>query len=378
MRLILPAAVLLLLGAADVPAADLYQGAWQGDALRVDLRSADGNRYEGVITRDGRQYPLQATGDARALTGTFSAGEARFDFYMSPELGGTMLLRSGKASHRLKRVSEAATDEKAVGKDPLAYRVLQFPGGTIAQFDNWVYGAPAAANNVIWCDGIPKGQQDFVLRAAIATPNARDQDNLFVTGPQLVEQRLQLIGPGFRRAGEPARAKCGGDEALILEYHGTVQGKWLICRVMFVKRADVAIAVLGIGTDEGFRDFGRSIEIVAQSITLKETAVEPGLVGTWVLENYVRLDPKKVGDQPFNLSQSRSITLYPNGTFADTANTGFSGQDVTGLAKGGSRGKVVRRGTVLTFHYDDGTTWSAPYELYSNGLKLNGRTYLRQ
>jgi len=58
-------------------------------------------------------------------------------------------------------ISRKPADPKAAEQnknDPLAYRVLQFPGGTIAQFDNWDYAAPGAANNVVWCDGAPKGR----------------------------------------------------------------------------------------------------------------------------------------------------------------------------------------------------------------------------
>ena len=368
--------------------ATTYDGAWADDKLRIDLVSRDGKTYDGIITKAGRRFAAQATDGSGGLSGTFVADTSRFDFTMTA-VGDGMVLRSGRSEYQLKRVvGEAArnTPEPELGKakpvanDPLAYRVLQFPGGTIAQFDNWVYGQPGAANNVIWCDGAPKGREnEFVLRAAIGTPNAQDQANLFITGPQLIEQLLnQLAGPVFRRAGQPTKTTCGGDEAMLLEYQATIKDKRMICRVMLVKRQDIAIAVVGLGTEQGLKEFGRAIEIVAQSISVKEAAIEAGLIGTWVVENYVRLDPAKVGDQPFNLSQSRSVTIYPNGTFADTANTGFSGQDVTGLAKGGSRGKVVKRGNVLTFRYDDGTTWSAPYELYSNGLKLDGKIYLKQ
>ncbi|QOV87461.1 hypothetical protein [Humisphaera borealis] len=387
------AMTLVMLACGSVNAST-YDGGWAGEQLRIDLSSRDGKSYHGLITKAAQQYPAQAIDDGQALTGTFAADGSRFDFSMARH-GEGMVLRSGRAEYRLKRVageaahatgdtgrfasSQPATREAGSG-DPLAYRVLQFPGGTIARFDTWVYGQPGVANNVIWCDGAPKGREaDFILRAAIGTPNAQDQSNLFVAGPVLVEQLLnQLAGPVFQRTGKPIKTTCGGDEAMILEYQATIKGKLAICRVMLVRRQDVAIAVVALGSDAGMKEFGRAIEIVAQSISVKEAAIEPGLVGTWVLENYVRLAPAKVDEQPFNLSQSRSVTLYPNGTFADTASTGFSGQDATGLAKGGSRGRVVKRGNVLTFRYDDGTNWSAPYELHSNGLRLDGKIYLKQ
>jgi hypothetical protein len=38
----------------------------------------------------------------------------------------------------------------------------------------------------------------------------------------------------------------------------------------------------------------------------------------------------------------------------------------------------VKRGNVLTFHYDNGQTWSAAYALEGGALKLDGTIYLRQ
>ncbi|MBL9170822.1 MAG: hypothetical protein JNN07_24025 [Verrucomicrobiales bacterium] len=264
-------------------------------------------------------------------------------------------------------------------KDPLAYRVLELQGGTIAKFDNWVYTPIQSSGGIAFCDGFPQGRQnDFVLRAAVGTPSAADMANFFTQGPLLAQQVLaQFFGPVFRPAGEPKKTRCGGDEAMVESYEGSVNGRKLLCQVMYVKRKDVAIAVLGIGTDAGFKEFGRSIEIVAQSITFKESSLEAGLVGTWTAENFSSAGGGGAGAK-INVAQSRSITFYPNGSFSDTAQSGFSGSDLTGLAQGGNRGTVVKRGTTLTFRYDNGNNWSAGYELFSNGLKLDGQVYVKQ
>jgi hypothetical protein len=276
-----------------------------------------------------------------------------------------------------------ARDAAPAQCDPLAYRLLELPGGSVAKFDSWVYMPIQAAAGIMWCDAFPQGRQkDFVLRTCIGTPSQQDMANLFTVGPQLTQQVLaQFFGPVFQRSGEPKKTRCGGDEAMIEDYAGSVNGQTVTCRVMYVKRKDVAVAVLGIGNDAGFNEFGRAIEIVAQSITLKESAIEPGLVGTWTAENYASAGGGGGGGATgvtVNVSQQRSITLYPNGTFSDTATSGFSGDNFTGLAEGGHRGTVVKRGNVLTFHYDNGNTWSPAYELYSNGLKIDGVVYLKQ
>jgi hypothetical protein len=273
----------------------------------------------------------------------------------------------------------ALPEAPSAPKDPLAYRMFQWPGGTIAQFDNWKYGPISSAANVVWCDGWPEGrQQDFILRTAIGTPSAQDLTNFFTLGPQLVQGILQqYFGPVFQRAGEPKQTTCGGDAAMLEAYQADIRGaKWL-CRVLYVKRKDIAIAVLGIGKEEAFKEFGRSIELVAQSISIKESAVDAALVGTWVLETSSSAGSRVNGDV-LNVAQARSITIFPNGTFTDTASSTFSGQDMTGLAEGGHRGTVVKHGNVLTFRYDNGNTWSPAYEVYSNGLKLNGAIYVKQ
>jgi hypothetical protein len=273
----------------------------------------------------------------------------------------------------------AQTERSAAPKDPLAYRTFQWPGGSIAQFDNWKYGPISSVANTVWCDGWPEGrQQDFTLRTAIGTPSVQDMANFFTQGPQLVQSVLQqYFGPVFQRAGEPKKTTCGGDEAMLEVYQAEIRdAKWL-CRVLYVKRKDIAIAVLGIGKEEAFKEFGRSIEIVAQSISLKESAVDAALVGTWVLENFSSAGSRVNGDV-LNVAQARSITIFPNGTFTDTASSSFSSPDMTGLEQGGHRGTVVKRGNVLTFRYDNGSTWSPAYEVFSNGLKLNGAIYVKQ
>ena len=278
----------------------------------------------------------------------------------------------------------AGTNRPAASKDPLAYRILQLPGGSIAQFDNWKYGPLSSGDNIVWCDGWPEGrQQEFVLRTGVATPSAQDLANLFTLGPRLTEQALlQVFGPIFQRTGEQKKCTCGGDEAMIENYTGELNGAKLLCRVLYVKRKDIAIAVLGVGKETAFKEFGRSIEIVAQSVTVKDSAVDASLVGTWVKENYVSTGSHTSADPTFNVSQSRSITIFPNGGFTDTATTGFTGDnvsaDMNNLAQGAHRGTVVKRGNVLSFRYDNGQTWSPVYEAYSNGLKLSGDIYVKQ
>src|SRR5258706_270280 len=83
---------------------------------------------------------------------------------------------------------------------------------------------------------------------------------------------------------EQKKCTCGGDEAMIETYEASIGGTNCLCRVLYVKRKDIAVAVLGVGKEGAFKEFGRSIEIVAQSISFKESALDASLVGTWMKE----------------------------------------------------------------------------------------------
>lgn len=266
--------------------------------------------------------------------------------------------------------------EAKAAKDPLAYKVLEVPGGSVAKFDSWQYSKLLTAPNMVYCDAVPEGRaKDFFLRTCVGTPSAPDMVNLFTVGPQLTRAALaQVFGPVFKPVGEPKKCTCGGDEAMVEEYAGDIRGTAYTCRVMYVKRKDVAVAVMAIGTETGFKEFGRAVEIVAQSITLKESTVEPGLLGTWTCEAFSKAGEK---ENQINVAMARSITFFPNGTFSDTAQSGFSGHPINAMVKGANRGTVVKRGNTLTFHYDDGSTWTPTYEAYSNGLKIDGKCYLK-
>ncbi len=269
----------------------------------------------------------------------------------------------------------AATTSGSAGT--LRYKIEQLSGGTIASFEGWQTVPVMADGNLFVIDMCPANRQrEFVLRVCIATPDARDLENLFTAGPQLTQQFLAQLSPSFRRAGALERTTCGGDEARVEQYRGNLMGQDVTARVIYVRRGgDVAIAVCGIGTEAGMREFGASIEIMAQSITFKEGALEPQLAGAWSSETSSRAGS---GADVINVNCTRTIAIYPNGTFTDSAGTTVTGADVTGLAQGGNRGRLVKRGNLLTFHYDNGRTWSAAYSLEGGALKLDGTIYLRQ
>jgi hypothetical protein len=415
------------LWAEDKPAAP-YAGTFSTDRFKLELKSADGQNYVGTITMGDNRFPLTGRAQRDSLTGSFESQGNRFDF-IARQTGEGLTFKTGNSDYTLKRqfanpldanqavanaakpagaasptvaggglgglagatgvgpVSDSpkptgadAAKPTASGKDALAYRVQQINGGTIAVFDGWKVAPLNLGANIIAASTFPEGRQsDYILSAAIATPSKQDLENFFTVGPQLTRQLLAQLSPTFRATGQGKKTKVGGDEALIEEYEGQINGKKVTARVIYVRRQDVGFAVSGIGTEAGMSEFSRSIEIVAQSITFKEAALEPALVGTFFRTLYH-------GGGDLNVSNTRSITIYPNGTFTDSANTlvtgavkaGQSQTDVNGLVEGAHRGRVIKRGNNLTFHYDNGQTWSAPYEVYSNGMKLDGQLYERQ
>ena len=407
--LIIPA---LLAGAlfatpAIARAADAWGGSYAADeGLALELRPTGDGRYEGEIRMGQERFSISARDEVKVLVGAFEARGQRYDF--NAEHGasdGELIVHSGGEQFRFTRAAQATTTQAprnpltrgapqaranearqampAQGSSgSLKYKIEQLPGGTIASFDGWQSVPVLADGNMFVIDMCPANRQrDFVLRVCIATPNARDLANLFTVGPQLTQQFLMQLSPSFRRTGQLERATCGGDEARVEQYRGNLMGNDVAARVMYVRRdADVALAVCGIGTDAGLREFGASIEIMAQSITFKEAALEPQLVGSWVSETSSRADSGGIGrsGDVINVNCTRTIAIYPNGTFTDSAGTTVVGAEVTGLAEGGNRGRLVKRGNVLTFHYDNGQTWSAAYALEGGALKLDGRVYLRQ
>jgi hypothetical protein len=403
-------AVLLLAGTVageEKPAAP-YAGTFSTDRFKLELKSTDGQNYVGTIAMGDNKFPLTGRAQRDSLTGSFESQGARFEFTARAS-GEGLTFTTGNAEYNLKRqTANPVEGNQAVGglagaaggvgpvtgsakpadaqanaagtKDALAYRVQQIPGGTIAVFDGWKVAPLNLGANIIAASTFPEGRQsDYILSAAIGTPSKQDLENFFTVGPQLTRQLLAQLSPTFRASGQPKKTKVGGDEALIEEYEGQMNGKKVAARVIYVRRQDVGFAVSGIGTEAGMSEFSRSIEIVAQSITFKESALEPALVGTF-------LRSLSSGGGDLNVSNTRSITIYPNGTFTDSANTVVTGAvkagqtqtDVNGLVEGAHRGRVIKRGGTLTFHYDNGQTWSAPYEVYSNGMKLDGKLYERQ
>lgn len=266
---------------------------------------------------------------------------------------------------------------KDMPKDPLAYKIHKFPGGSIATFDNWQIGqVPSDNNNVIVFDTAPQGKQnDFVLRVAMGTPGLEEMQNLFVTGPQLVQQLLQ----GFQRSGEQTKTTYGGDEAMLEEYKGrSPDGRAITARVVYIKKKDVAVAILAIGTEAGHKEFGRSLEIVAQSVTFTESGIEPELTGTWHISSYYS---SGAGSTQFSSSSATSMTIYTNGTFTEHSMSNAGGASTAEVyTEGNRRGRIVKRGNNLTFYYDgsEKKVWNATYELKGGALMLNGKAWFRQ
>src|SRR5262249_53868946 len=137
-------------------------------------------------------------------------------------------------------------------------------------------------------------------------------------------------------------------------------------------------------TDAGFKEFGRATEIVAQSLSFKESPLERGLVGTWTFSSGLRRE-FKVGER-INVSKDITLTIYPNGTFTEYSQGYVDSGGIAGgytgsmnwVKEGGGRGRIIKRGNVLTFQYDDGKVWSGAYKLEgSNGLKLGDSLYTK-
>jgi len=400
------AVVVLLSQLAPAADPDASVGKFVGENITLELKPAAApGALSGELEFKGKKFPVTARATNEGVAGTFQSGGDSFEFTAALD-GNTMKLSSGGSDYVLKKSgtnplarpqaanplaggpkdspaefpAPAASASPARGsqmKDPLAYKMQELPGGSIATFDGWKSQEVMNENNTYIFDTSPEGRQkEFVLRVAISTPSAQDLQNFFTFAPPFVKALLQQLSPTFQSSGEPRKTKCGGDEAYVEEYTGNVQGTKYNARALYVKRKDVGIVTLGIGTDAGFKEFGRSVEIVAQSITFKESQLNKELIGSWVFEASSRTDAG--GGGVLNVNSARTITIMPNGTFTDSATTTAVHDDGTGLAQGGSRGTVIQRGNILTFHYDSGQTWSPAFQVGGGGLKLDGQLFLKQ
>lgn len=263
-----------------------------------------------------------------------------------------------------------------VRKDPLAYKVHQLPAGTIATFDGWkVQQVPS--NDMIVLETHPDGKEnDFQMLILVAVQNEADQGKLFEEGPR----KLRELIPTLQEKSEARKAVFGGDEGRVQDWTAQSNGKTLDVQSVLIRKKDVAVGVIAFGNAESFKAYGRAVGITAQSISVKDSPPDPAILGTWHFSKYYSSGAGT--SNSFSHSSSRSITIYPNGTFTERSMSSSSLNHNAGSTDayldGGDRGKVVRRGTALTFHYDNGKIWNADYKLDGGALMLNGNLWTRQ
>jgi hypothetical protein len=277
---------------------------------------------------------------------------------------------------------DSAPSKEAKKQSLPSHKVHRWPGGTYVTFDGWVIGPGPTAPGWLIRDTAPKGRHaEFTLRLAVGTPDEADLKKLFELGPAVVQRWF----PYLKRQGEQQKCKFGGDEARLERYEGVrpADRKKVLAQVIYLRKGDVAVGVVGLGTEAGFVEFGRAIEVVAQSISFKASPIEKALAGTWKWSttSSVRTGSGDSGD--LAMSSARTLTIFASGAFTMTTSGTGIGSNVRGtfsyLKDGACRGKVIKRGDVLTFHADNGKRWSGTYRLKgSNGLALAGQVYSRE
>jgi hypothetical protein len=254
----------------------------------------------------------------------------------------------------------------------LPYELKQMGAATVAQFKDWktVPIKDDASGSALGM--VPEGhEKEFDLTVFISAPgSAHEVDQLFTVGPHLVQQ----AAPGLSKVGEAKESKFAGDSAMTEEYQGTVgDGTAVSARVIYVKKKDIAVIVIGRGVPEAFKKYSPAIDIVAQSIAFKEGSIPSNLAGKWKYDSQVK-SALGAGNA---YSKSAILTIFPNGTFsyestefADRLGTGNESWDTkTG------RGTATARGNLLTFTFDDGKTANA--SLDGNEIVYNSERYKR-
>jgi len=264
-----------------------------------------------------------------------------------------------------------------VKKDPLAYKVQQVPGGSIATFEGWKFQALGSDGTWAQFETHAEGREnDFQLFITAGTPGREVMNNLFDEAAKLMAKLL----PAAKAVGEAQKATIGGDESRVQDYTLEAQGKKMQIQAIVIRKKDIAVSVMGIGSEEGFKEFGRAVGITAQSITIKEEPPDPGLVGTWLLEKYSSSGAGT--SNAFSHSSSCSLTIYRNGTFTEHSSSMSTLSNNTGRTEGyldgGDRGRVVKRGNTLTFTYDNGKIWNTDFRFDGGAVWFGKNLWMKQ
>src|SRR5262249_1083784 len=141
---------------------------------------------------------------------------------------------------------------QAAAGESLPVKVVKLPGFSVATFEGWRVVPVIEGKGGAWVyDTVPPGREsDFVLRLAIVTPSARDLAQIFNLGPRQLQQRF----PFLKRVGEPERCTFAGDEARRERYEGQTQGKQVAAHAVYLKKKDVAVGVVGMGSPAGVKE----------------------------------------------------------------------------------------------------------------------------
>ncbi|MDO8750750.1 MAG: hypothetical protein Q7K03_06365 [Dehalococcoidia bacterium] len=145
----------------------------------------------------------------------------------------------------------------------------------------------------------------------------------------------------------------------------------------------MVVGLIALGTDQGFTDYGRSVDILAQSISVNQSPLPPTLIGRWRYNGGFSTDNQALntGKVTFSHESETQLTIYPNGTFTEASMSfstlGTYDTTTSGTTDGSDRGRVVIHGTTLSFQYDNGKVWNAEYKFDGGTLVLNGSYYSR-
>lgn len=355
------------------------------EPIRVELSRASGVRAvrAGALAEGRAVFAVSCAGKgpelAAALAGTslkdvkgFDDGSVQIAYAAAPPAPGP----APSIAKPMKQEPEGKLVAVEVKKDPLAYKVHQLAGGTIATFDGWKVNLLPGDGNWTLMETHPEGKEnEFQMIVSAGTPGPKVMANLFEEARRFLQQRI----PGLKAAGEAQKTLVGGDEARIQDYTLEAQGRTLKVQSLIIRKKDVAVSLVAFGNDASYQEYGRGVGITAQSITIKEEPPDAALVGTWNLEKYHSSGAGT--SSKFSYSSSRSMTIYPNGTFSEASMSSAGLDNNSGVTsaylEGGDRGKVIKRGGTLSFTYDNGKVWNTEYKFDGGVLVLNGNYWLR-
>lgn len=351
-------------GPAPQPPSQLatFAGEFEGDGLKVTLRAA-GDAWEGQIESDGRTMACKARGSGdQKIAGSFEAEGTAFGFEASLA-GETLTLVSDGATYRLKRTAGGAAPavpapsggEKA--KHPAGVEVDLPRGWTSNARERGVLLLPPGVR----ADDPNAAEGHLFVAEAVKDPAITSPDHQAVV--QQMDQLVQLLFPGTRRAAAPTLEKGPRGPIALMTWTGQVQAGPVEVRAWVAIVEGVGVALVSAASPEQMKTRAPEVRGAANTFRRCEGAPAGEIAGKWVLNGFWR-----GGQNRFQGDSQTVVRLNPDGSASYFYLSYVSSPAGIVENKEEKSGRWTAQGGVLTLTWQDGSSERSRYQLNGNQL----------